>query len=363
MNLSKIPLTLLYFIATVIPWYILIAGGVAVETTETRLMLFAAACILILPILPIFLPQCGKRLFFGVLGMVVFLVGARIVLFPLQANISVSQNSALQSVYSGGEGFSVFGWNLISEEEWIRMGVGVSSLMAITPEQKTFIRNYIDRVYPQIRRDPEFTGITSVIGIGFSGMFHSEMSGFHHFAYTPAHPVSDRLTVFLQGNACNFLVYPWIFRNLANAIQEKIIFPSFLFGDWQLPGGMESIQQAIQDSRVTQNTKINLVGLSNGGRGISRYIRDHGESVHKAVYISAVMEPEILTDPAFLVRAQNMDGILVIHGVKDDRVGIDNIRSAVDFLTRNHVRVSLVTYPNSDHFLLFEKEQDILGVI
>lgn len=257
---------------------------------------------------------------------------------------------------------SHFGWNLLSEEEWIRLGVGASSLMAITDGQKAFIGEYIEKTYPKIRKDPIFQNINSVLDIGFSGQFNPESSGFHHFIYTPEKPVDDKLIVFLQGNACNFLVYPWIFRNLSDATHQKITFPSFLFGDWQLPGGMESIAHAVTMSS-SGAMELSLLGLSNGGRGISRYIRDHGGQVKKAVYISAILEEEIITNPNFIENAQKMDGILIIHGEKDDRVLIDSIHKAVKILIANNIKVSVVFYSKSDHFLLFEKEKEIVDII
>lgn len=164
------------------------------------------------------------------------LLTTRLALWPLQNTPINNPHLPLQSIYSSEALPSRFGWNLLSEEEWIRLGVGASSIMAITDSQKAFIKNYIEETYPKIRKDPAFQDIHSVLDIGFSGQFNTEPSGFHHFVYTPEKPSSDKLTVFLQGNACNFLIYPWIFRNLSDATHERIIFPSFLFGDWQLPG-------------------------------------------------------------------------------------------------------------------------------
>lgn len=124
--------------------------------------------------------------------------------------------------------------------------------------------------------------------------------------------------------------------------------------------------EAISHSIVTSSsgaTGINLIGLSNGGRGISRYIRDHGEHIKRAVYISAILEEEIITDLKFIAAAQKMDGILIIHGEQDDRVLIESTRRAVSILKANNVKVSVVYYPKSDHFLLFEKEGEITETV
>ena len=82
--------------------------------------------------------------------------------------------------------------------------------------------------------------------------------------------------------------------------------------------------------------------------------------MRKAVFISAIIEDDVIRNPKFIKNAQKMDSILIIHGEQDDRVFMQGIYNAEKFFRENNIPVTVLYYPKSDHFLLFEKEDEVL---
>ena len=132
-------------------------------------------------------------------------------------------------------------------------------------------------------------------------------------------------------------------------------------GNWQQPGGLASIEAArtvAEASLPVDASRVALVGLSNGRRGITRLIAQDGSRRWPLVVaLSAVIEEELLTD-AWAGREA-----LLLHGVEDERIPIAYFDGFATELARHHAHVERRTWPGEDHFLWFARPEEVQAVV
>jgi predicted esterase len=182
----------------------------------------------------------------------------------------------------------------------------------------------------------------------------------HLYEYVPPHVEGERLPalVFLHGSAGNFKAYFHLWRAVADRARVILLCPSFGFGNWNQPGGMEAIDRAVRhaiDTLHADPNKVILAGLSNGGRGVTRAMSLHPERYAGILFVSAVMEADILAawpeQPGGFLRHE----VLVIHGDVDRRIPIEHANHAVEVMRTRDANVTYRVVEGEDHFLLFAR--------
>jgi pimeloyl-ACP methyl ester carboxylesterase len=275
--------------------------------------------------------------------------------------------SKLHSAYS--DHHQITRWspvNLVPEIDQVMLGVALSPYIdrIMTREKATRLKALFLTAYREMERDPEFVAAGSAMNRAYWDLFGQTCSGQHQYVYVPAHPAGQKLPaiVFLHGSGGNFKAFLWTWKQLADAHQIAVIAPTFGFGNWDRPGGMEAVDAAyracLQQPDVDPK-RIVLAGLSNGGLGVSRAASLNPARYQGLIYLSAVLEPEVVNSAAF---RQGCAGkpVLVIHGSEDERIP----RLFIDpVLADLPLKIQTKFYPHEDHFLILSRRSEVMADI
>ncbi len=286
--------------------------------------------------------------------------------FLLAPSGKSSSQSKLQSVFLGGHGYSK--WTppaLVPEWDQIKLGADLipyaDNLM--TREKSVRMKTLFRTAYQEMAKDPEFAAVGSVMGCVYADAFGVRCGHKHLFAYVPEHKPGQKLPVilFLHGSVGNFKAYTWTWKRLADARQVAIVAPSFGFGNWDQDGGVEMVDTAydyIAHHAELDASRVVLAGLSNGGIGVSRAFCRTPERYKGLIYISAVMEEEVMASQEF-VKACVGKRILALHGDQDERIPLRYVKGPLASLSAK-VEVQTQFYSGEDHFLFLSKRDELL---
>jgi predicted esterase len=264
-------------------------------------------------------------------------------------------DSGAFSVFPGGTSRLAL-TTLLPEFDQLVLG---SHLVAFTDPYLTFqsvarLRRLFVDVYRPMLEEPQFATLPTQLGEAFS-----LSSTGQRFVYVPDHAAGERLpcVVFLHGSGGNFQGYLWVWRSLADAGRFVVVAPGFGFGDWHRPGGVEAMEVARREAIATlpvDPSSFVLAGLSNGGRGVMRAIENDDAHVWKAVVLlSAVVD----VDPS---EAKWRDRpVLLVHGLKDDRISEKWFRLAEASFTQIGAKLTSKADPDEDHFLIFSRRDEL----
>lgn len=206
-------------------------------------------------------------------------------------------------------------------------------------------------VYRPMLAAPSFAALPSQLGEAYLDGASGQA-----FVFVPPHAPGERLpcVVFLHGSGGNFQGYLWVWSALARAGRFVVVAPGFGFGHWQRPGGVEAVEEArtwALETLPVDPSRMVLAGLSNGGRGVMRAIEADAERRWRAVIlISAVVDVEP-SEPAWRDRP-----VLVMHGLKDDRIEERWFRLALASLHDARATVTAKASPEADHFFVFSEQ-------
>ncbi len=269
--------------------------------------------------------------------------------------------SNIHSVFSGSAEFQRTSIaNIVPEIEQLKLGTYVSSFFdpLIDSSNSSRIRKLFLNVYREMRESEDFNKMGSVLNLCYLDIFTGKRPTGHFYQYIPKSDSPLPVILFIHGSLGNFKGYMWCWKKFADVNKFAIIAPTFGAGNWDRKGGVEEIEKAVEYCRNNpkfDNTQIYLVGLSNGGKGVSRIILNSPTSTFKGViYISAVMENEIIAGDSFIAKCKKQN-ILVVHGEKDRRIPLTYIRPQIINMKMQGVNVEYEYYPDEDHFLMFSQ--------
>jgi predicted esterase len=337
------------------------------ETWNGRL--FAASCFLFYSgtcALYLWLRKGGRRAGQGALA----LSGVALVGFAICCGFAppgvTSGGSKLQSVFPPDRHYAR--WTpvgLVPELDQIKSGADLSpcfdSLM--TRAKANRMKALFRTAYREMQQDPEFVAVGSVLGHAYADAFCFPFNDRHLFSYVPTHKPGQKLPVilFLHGSGGNFKAYLWTWKRFADDHQIAIVAPTFGFGNWSRPGGLEAIDWAYDyctNHPALDAERIVLAGLSNGGRGVSRAVCQNPGRYRGLIYISGVIESEVLASPAFIEGCKGKS-VLVIHGEEDERIPLKYVEQSLAGLTCT-AGVKTRYYASEDHFLFFSRRAEVL---
>ncbi|MFT3764451.1 MAG: hypothetical protein QM820_02875 [Minicystis sp.] len=252
--------------------------------------------------------------------------------------------------------------NLVPEIDQLEFG---SYLMpALDPildvRGATRVRSLFLSLYRPMEADPEYRALGSVMHYAYT-----DVDSGHLYEYVPPRAPGERLPVllFLHGSLGNFKAYFYLLRRFADAERFILVCPSFGIGDWSHDGGVEAVERARAlaiGELQGDPARVVLMGLSNGGTGVSRAAARDPRAYAGLVFLSAVMEPMVLGSDAFTAGWKGRP-VLLIHGAADDRISEPYARRAAALMVALGVRLTTHVYPGEDHFLLFSKPDEVLA--
>ena len=237
--------------------------------------------------------------------------------------------------------------NLVPEIDQLKLGTYIFPRMDpyIDAARADRIRRLFMNVYRDMQQSEEFHRLGSAMNYVYRDMFLGSRPGYHYYQYIPmTRPPGDKLPVilFLHGSLGNFKGYLWVWKKFADEHGYAIVAPSFGQGNWYLPGGLDTIEQARRHCLAhprLDGKRIYLAGLSNGGTGLTRAIAANGADYAGFIFISPVIENDIIMTPQFLAGCSGRR-ILVIHGRDDERIPAIRVEESVALMKKQDVHVN-----------------------
>lgn len=241
----------------------------------------------------------------------------------------------------GGGRWSLFAW--LPEAD--QLALGSFPLQLVDPLLDAAHARRLRSVLPGVHRDLRLVG-------SMVGAVTDEASG-QTFVIVPPHAEGERLplVVYLHGSGGPLIAYQALLERWAVEGHFIIVSPAFGIGNWQGEGGVAAIETArtfAEASLPVDASRVALVGLSNGGRGITRAVaRDDARRWPTVIALSAVIEVGVLTD------AWKDRDVLLLHGEDDERIPLEAFAHFSHALEERGAHVTQKTWPGEDHFLWF----------
>lgn len=279
------------------------------------------------------------------------------------------------SIFRGEPGYGV--WNpasLVPEIDQFKLGSFLAPFAdpLIDRPQAARLRTHFMGVYREMGADPAFARLTSVMPYAYGEIFMGAPQPDHAFTYVPA-TAQGKLPVllFLHGWGGNFQGYMWTLKEAADAAGVAIVAPSHGAGVWDeddapgRPGGLTRIRAALATIRAHPRMdagRVTLMGLSNGGVGVSEAAIALPDQLRQLVYISPVIEPWVVGDAAF-TRAWRGRPVHLLHGADDNRIPLAVVKEAEAAMRAGGVDVDLAVFPGEEHWLCFSRRHEIARML
>lgn len=279
------------------------------------------------------------------------------------APAAASRSSSLRSVWSTDAPTTSPFW-FVPEVDQVCAGLVVAAFVDpfITVNDAVRIRGDVARIYAAVDADLGADAVGSAVPAMVGGP-----AGWHRFEVWPRAGKPQRSLVFLHGSGANFLAYAWLFQALADDLQMLVILPSFGAGNWHNDGGVDAIEAARDVARAAgvAEDAIFVGGLSNGGRGVTRAFRAHPDHWAGLVFLSAVIEDDVVGDAAGCAdaRTAGTKPVLFVHGKRDNRVSLDGASAAVTRYAAAGCAVTRVVDDDEDHFWWFHDPAAVTGAL
>ena len=260
------------------------------------------------------------------------------------------------------------GW-MVPEVDQIAMGQGLARWVDpnLDAGRAARLRRLSVQIYRELDEDPALGDMGSMLGASYDeGMLSQAPQGGHYLAMVPQKaPAKKRmpLAVFLHGSAGAFSSYWKVLAPLVRKHGAAVICPTFGFGNWgRRRGGVAHVLASIKHARKRYpviSGRTYLVGLSNGGTGVSPAVARCKGCFAGAAYVSGVISRRAVARGVKRGAWRELP-VLVIHGGKDLRIPPWAIRPAVKKLSEGGVRLSRLDFPKEDHFLFFAKRDQVV---
>jgi predicted esterase len=260
--------------------------------------------------------------------------------------------------------------NLLPELDQFRAGFPLISALdpLFTRQQARALADLTTAIYDELEADPDFHALGSAMPEAYAELLGRDFEHGHYFLYVPSG--ADRATprpalVFLHGSGGNFKAYTWLLAQVADRVGCVLVAPSFGMGDWREPDTSRVVEAALDDAArdiPLDRSRLHLVGLSNGGLGVSQAGASIGSRFQSLTFLSPVIDTRAIASAEF---TRNWRGrpIRILTGADDDRVPLDFVLQAADTLRSGGADLDLRTVENADHFLLFSHRTEVLRQI
>ncbi len=260
--------------------------------------------------------------------------------------------------------------NMLPEIDQFRLGFKLVPAIdhLFTVQQGRRLSDWTSAIYDELEEDPDFHALGSVMPLAYDELWGRSPSRDHYFLYQPKQPRQSTpmpALVFLHGSGGNFKAYTWVLSQVAEELGMVVIAPTYGMGNWSERATSGIIENALQDARKVANIdlkQLHLMGLSNGGLGVSQAGLRLGQQFQSLCFLSPVFERMIIGTPEFSVLWTGRP-VLVISGKHDDRVPFDYVLSTVDMMSSAKINVTFKVVEEADHFMLFSHRQEVIRAI
>ena len=357
---AAIRLAALAWVIAVLPIGILIA--LSSDTWTGRAFALATMIFAVLPVAAaVAYLKSHRQLWHAVLiGTVASGIASAFVI--LRAPTGRSSDARVANYFSQSDehSFRLALTNLLPEEDQLLAGFMIAPAIdpLLTTEQSGRLRELTRQVYRQLEADPGFHALGSAMGFTYQDIVSSSPGARHCYTYVPAnldHRKPARLLIFFHGSGGNFKAYLWLLSKIADQVGLVTAAPTGGFGAWPASECGAQFNWALDAARhvsVIDPDHITIMGLSNGGVALSRLIQTSGTRFDAAIFVSPVFDQAALQSSAFADQCRGKR-ILVISGVRDDRVPIDYVHTKAATMKSAGAHVEELDIDSADHFLIF----------
>jgi len=162
------------------------------------------------------------------------------------------------------------------------------------------------------------------------------------------------LIVFLHGHGGNSLLLPYLMRDFAERMNCAIAFPSFGYGQWEHPSGVDCVARTasyvLEFCPSIDERNLLLIGLSQGGAGVGRAASASGPWAG-LVFLSPTLEPKVLRSGDFSESWRGRE-VLVLHGGVDRHVTPKSVARGIQAMGEAGVTVTERVWPKASHALV-----------
>jgi len=216
-----------------------------------------------------------------------------------------------------------------------------------------------------MEQDARFRGLRSQLPEAYVEFAGWSVESGHAFLYLP--PGLDRTKpnaalVFLHGSGGNFKAYLWLLARLADRLNLVVVAPTCGNGNWRPSDTSRVVAAAFATARrgvVIDPTNIHLLGLSNGGLGVTQLAEVPGAGYRSIIYLSPVFG-ERHSASAGARRPWRGRPVLVLSGRDDDRVPVRYVQEQAAALVQAEAAVTVELVDETDHFLFFSRSAQVI---
>lgn len=272
----------------------------------------------------------------------------------------------VQHLYLAGGHHGRFGIaNLVPEIDQLMMGFTLMPFAdpLFTQRQAKPLKRWTQEIYRELENDAEFRALGSAMSGAYLDLCGAAAPA-HAFLYVPSTRDRSRagpVLVFLHGSGGNFKAYLWLLSRLADRLNMIVVAPSCGMGNWTQMETSEKVEAslaAVAGTVAIDAANVHVIGLSNGGVGVTQLLSSSPGRFRSFVFLSPVFHDRALQS-LLLVPGERKPSVLIVTGRRDDRVPLPYVEGAVKSLRRNGADVTLEAIEEANHFLFFS-HRDLL---
>ena len=247
-----------------------------------------------------------------------------------------------------------FGLLVMSESNALEMAVNQSSMLGISANEASHLRQLFAERYGIIQKDPVFRDVASALPYCFSAQTPAEGLA---LVYCPKRiGTNTPALIFLHGYGGSFL---WSQQLLAEAFPNwLIVCPAFGIGSALMPSAYlsECLQAVEKNLRQPIKAPV-LIGLSAGGFGACRIYTQSPKQFSRLIVLAAYPPNETLG------HFNKQMHVRFLVGAKEDYVQSGFFGRYMQSIHPRPSDLEFQIVPDADHFFMLSKKEQTLKIL